>query len=226
MLTSASARHFRSAREPFKPGGRKIATSKLASLGMIIRARRRQLELTQKEVARRVRISGGYLSYIESGIRRPPATIIARLANILRLDGRGLFPLARPLAHAMLTSASGVQLRSAWKQFKNDDRLRRRHDISDREMRTLSRVASIGEVHSAREFIYILNALRVAINPAFDVTLAQPWEQLKNDDRVRRLYNISDAEMEMLRCVASLGEVHSARDLIFVLNSVRQTMGR
>lgn len=195
-------------------------------LGEIIRKRRRQLELTQKEVARRVRISAGYVSYIELGTRHPPATIIARLAHVLGLNGRELFLLARPRAHAMLTSASGVPLRSAWEQFKKDDRLRRLHDISNREMRTLSRVASLGEVHSAREFIYILNALRVAINPAFDRHVGSAWEQFKNDDRVRRLYKISDGEMGMLSRVASLGEVRSARDLIYVLNAVRQTMAR
>ena len=114
----------------------------------------------------------------------------------------------------------------AWEKFKNDDRFRRRHDISDREMRTLSRVASLGEVHSAREFIYILNALRVAIDPTFDRHIGSAWEQLKNNDRVRRLYKISDGEMGMLSRVASSGEVRSARDLMYVLNAVRQTMVR
>jgi transcriptional regulator with XRE-family HTH domain len=163
MLTSASAGHLRSAWKQFKPASRKMATSKLARFGTSIRTRRRQLELTQKEVARRVRISSGYVSYIESGTRRPPATIIARLAHVLELDGRELFLLVRPRADAMLTSASGVHLRSAWQQFKNDRRVRRLYNISDEEMRMLSRVASLGEVRSARDLIYVLNAVRQAI---------------------------------------------------------------
>jgi hypothetical protein len=93
-------------------------------------------------------------------------------------------------------------------------------------MRTLSRVASIGEVRSASEFIYILNALRVAINPAFDRNVGSAWEQFTNDAQVRRCYNISDDELEFLSGVALLGEVRSVRDLIYVLNAVRQTMAR
>ena len=226
MLTSASAGHLRSACRQFKPASRKMGTSKLPRLGTSIRTRRRQLELTQKEVARRVRISDGYVSYIESGTRRPPAAIITRLAHVLGLDGRELFLLVRPSAHALLTSASGVHLRSAWEQFKNDKRARRLYNISDEEMEMLSSVASLGEVRSAPEFIYILSEVRQAISPALDNHLHSAWKQFKNDGRVRRLYNISDEEMEMLSSVASLGEVRSARDLIYVLNAVRQTMAR
>jgi hypothetical protein len=137
-----------------------------------------------------------------------------------------LFLLVRPSAHALLTSASGVHLRSAWEQFKNDKRARRLYNISDEEMEMLSSVASLGEVRSAPEFIYILSEVRQAISPALDNHLHSAWKQFKNDGRVRRLYNISDEEMEMLSSVASLGEVRSARDLIYVLNAVRQTMAR
>jgi transcriptional regulator with XRE-family HTH domain len=226
MLTSASAGHLRSACKQFKPASRKMGTSKLARLGTSIRTRRRQLDLTQKEVARRARISDGYVSMIESGTRRPPATIIARLAHVLGLDGRELSTLVRPRAHAMFTSASGGHLRSAWEQFKNDSRIPRRYNISHEEMGMLSSVASLGEVHSTREFIYILSEVRQAISPMLDDHLHSTWKQFKNDGQVRRFYDISDEEMRMLSRVASLGEVHSARDLIYVLNAVRQTMAR
>ena len=67
----------------------------------------------------------------------------------------------------------------------------------------LSHAASLGEVRSAREFIYVLNAVRIAIHPALGDHVGSAWEQVKDDDLLRRLHSISDAEMEMLsRCIA------------------------
>jgi transcriptional regulator with XRE-family HTH domain len=192
----------------------------------MIHARRRQLELTQKELASRAKISLAYVQFIESGERRPSATIITRLTKVLHFDGREVFFLARPRARAILGPGSAKPVRSAWEQFRRDDRVRRLHSISDEEMETLSCMALLGEVRSAREFIYVLNAVRNAINPALYDHAGSAWEQFKRNDWVRRLHSISDEEMKMLSCVASLGEVRSARDFMFVLNSVRQTMGR
>ena len=206
--------------------GEHLATSNIVRLGEIIRKRRRQLELTQKEVATRIKTSKTYVGYLESGKRRPTETTIARLAKALLLDKRELFSLAYPWARSKLAPTSNDHLGSAWEQFKNDSRVRRLYNISNEEMRMLSQVVSLGEVRSPREFIYVLNAVRHAINPAFDENPHSAWKQFKNDDRVRRLYNVSDAEMEMLTRVASLGKVRSARDFMYVLNAVRQIMGR
>jgi hypothetical protein len=74
--------------------------------------------------------------------------------------------------------------------------------------------------------VYVLNAVRQAINPALDDYVGSAWVHFKEDARVRRLHSISDEEMAMLSCVASLGEVRSARECIYVLNAVRQTIGR
>jgi hypothetical protein len=52
-------------------------------------------------------------------------------------------------------------------------------------MNTLSSVTSLGEVGSEREFMYVLNAVRLAINPVFSDNPRYAWKQLKNDYRVR-----------------------------------------
>jgi hypothetical protein len=67
---------------------------------------------------------------------------------------------------------------------------------------------------------------RAILDPTPAKPVRSAWEQFKNDRQVRRLYNISDEEMEMLSSVASLGEVRSPRQFIYVLNAVRQTMDR
>lgn len=85
---------------------------------------------------------------------------MARLAKVLNLDERGLLFLAQRRLDAMLNRTLDSPVLSSWERFKNDDLLRRRHSISDAEMGMLSSVASLGEVPSLREFIYVLNAIR------------------------------------------------------------------
>lgn len=136
--------------------------SKENTLGQMLRRRRRQLDLTQKEVARRIKVSAPYVGSLESGRRHPSHKILARLATVLGLDKYELFLIAYPIARSILRPATANPL-SAWEQFKNDDGLRRRYSITKPEMEMLSRVALLGEVHSPSEFIYVLNSIRQAI---------------------------------------------------------------
>jgi transcriptional regulator with XRE-family HTH domain len=133
------------------------------SFGQIIRERRRQLDLTQEEVARRIRTSTPYVGHLESGKRHPSDKIVNRLSEVLGLDCRELFFLANPRAHALLNPASEDNSSSAWEQFKSNEQLRRVHNISTEEMDMLSRVALLGEVREPRDFIYILNTVRHAV---------------------------------------------------------------
>jgi len=54
--------------------------------------------------------------------------------------------------------------------------------------------------------------------------------QLRKDKHLRRKHNVSNDEMEMLsrfvRYGCHLGKIHSLRDLIYVLNTIRQAIGR
>src|SRR6185437_8892202 len=102
----------------------------------------------------------------ESGKRHPSEKVIARLSEVLGLQSRELFLLANPRARDLLSSTtnSGGR-RSAWKEFRHDERIRRAHNISAEEMDVLGRVAALGEARTPRDFIYILNAIRLALSP-------------------------------------------------------------
>ena len=140
-----------------------MARIKERSFGQVIRERRRQLDLTQEEVARRIKTSTPYVGHLESGKRHPSDKILTRLAEVLGLDRRELFFLANPRAHALLSPESESAPDSAWDDFKKDEQLRRVHNIAVDEMEILSRVALLGDVRSARDFIYILNTMRHAV---------------------------------------------------------------
>ena len=140
-----------------------MARSKERTFGQVIRERRRQLDLTQEEVARRIKTSTPYVGHLESGKRHPSDKIVTRLAEVLGLDRRELFFLANPRAQALLSPVPDPNSSSAWDQFRGNEQLRRVHNISSEEMDMLSRAALLGEVRSPRDFIYILNTVRHAV---------------------------------------------------------------
>jgi len=133
------------------------------SFGQVIRERRRQLDLTQEDVARRIKTSTPYIGHLESGKRHPSDRVLSRLAEVLLLDKRELFLLANPQAARLLDTTDQQDSKSAWSEFRKDERLRRIHNITEQEMEALSRVALMGEVRSKQDFIYILNTIRQAL---------------------------------------------------------------
>lgn len=133
------------------------------TFGAVIRERRRQLDLTQDEVGKRIKTSTPYIGHLESGKRHPSERVIARLSEVLGLESRELFFLANPRARDLLSSGNSRRQRSAWDEFRRDERLRRAHNISPDEMELLGRVAAMGEARAPRDFIYILNAVRHAL---------------------------------------------------------------
>ncbi len=136
-------------------GGQNFAT--------LIRKRRRQLDLTQEEVARRIGTSIGYITLLESGRRHPSENVISRLAKVLGLDQRELFFCANPSTERLVSQELKSSQRSVWDEFCKDARLRKIHDITDQEMGALSQVALMGEVRSPRDFVFILNTIRHAL---------------------------------------------------------------
>lgn len=140
-----------------------MARIKERTFGTIIRDRRRQLDLTQEDVARRIKTSTPYVGHLESGKRHPSDKILTRLAEVLGLDQREMFFLANPRAQELLSPPVEVDANSAWDDFRRNEQLRRIHNVSNEEMEMLSRVALLGEVRSTRDFIYILQTVRHAV---------------------------------------------------------------
>ena len=126
------------------------------------------LDLTQAEVASRIKASTSYVGNLESGRRHPSNLIVTRLAKALRLDKRELFFLANPHTKASLpVQPDGPEVYvSVWDEFRKDKRLRRIHNVSKAEMKMLSQVAvfgcDLGRAQSLRDLIYMLNTIRHA----------------------------------------------------------------
>ena len=140
-----------------------MASTEERTLGKVLRKRRRQLGLTQEEVAKRTKTSTPYIGHLESAKRHPSDKMIASLSAVLGLDSRELFFLANPKTQELLGPEPEPKPASAWENFLKDDRLRQIHNISDEEMEILSQAALLGDVRGPGDFIYILNAIRHAM---------------------------------------------------------------
>src|SRR5271170_6951533 len=108
------------------------------SFGQVIRERRRTLDLTQEDLARRIETSVPYVGHLETGKRHPSEKLVVKLAAILRLDPRELFFLANPGTKALISREQKPNEASAWDNFVKDQSLRQLHDITDPEMQTLA----------------------------------------------------------------------------------------
>ncbi len=140
-----------------------MAKRKERNFGQVIRERRRQLNLTQQEIARRIKTSTPYVGHLESGKRHPSDRVLSRLAEVLALERRELFFLANPHAAQLLQTEKTGDPKLTWEQFRKDPHLRSVHNITRDEMELLSMVAKMGEISSPRDFIYILKTVRVAL---------------------------------------------------------------
>ena len=137
-----------------------MAKSTLRKFGNLIRERRRQLDMKQEEVARRVGTSPSYLSNFEAGMRRPSENLIVKIADVLGLDAHELFLYTVPNIDHFLSHPQTSNKASALQSFLKDQSLREAHKITDQEIETLSRLAMMGDVKSSQDFLFILKTIR------------------------------------------------------------------
>jgi transcriptional regulator with XRE-family HTH domain len=146
-------------------GKHPLVGSRANQFGKLIRERRRLLNLTQEELARRIRVSMPFVGHLETGHRCPSEKTIAKLAEALGLDRRELFLLANPGTRDFLRALPDDSTGSAWYQFKRNRQLHRARKITLAEMRMLERAALLGEAESPEDFIFILNTVRRLLKP-------------------------------------------------------------
>ena len=137
--------------------------SSINAFAQHIRSRRRALDLTQEEIARRIGTTTPYVGHLEAGKRHPSEKVVIQLADALGLDRGELFLLANPQAEAILAQPPESSKESAWEEFRKDKRLHRIHNITPEELALLSRVEMMGRVRSSRDFLFIINTIRQAM---------------------------------------------------------------
>ena len=78
-----------------------------------------------------------------------------------------LFLLTHPEARAMVTSerepAPSNHRDLSWKRFASDRALLARNGVTSRELKVLNQVNLLGKVSSPRQYLFILNSIRQAV---------------------------------------------------------------
>jgi transcriptional regulator with XRE-family HTH domain len=164
-LSGTQAKTKRSSRSQAPPMARRQDPTK--SLGHVLQKRRHALGMTQREVASRLGVKPAHVAYLETDRRRPSLGLLAKIASLLELDKERLFNLAHPEARGLLglrrePKSAGNQ-GQVWENFRQNRPLLARHQIKPGELKLLKQVNLLGKVSAPRNFLFILNAIRQAV---------------------------------------------------------------
>jgi transcriptional regulator with XRE-family HTH domain len=137
------------------------------TLGKVLKDRRALLQLTQRELALKLGVKPSHIAYLETNRRRPSLGLLSRIADVLDLPKESLFVLAHPEASALVgtprNAAPGQKQDQAWQEFTGNEALLARHQVKPRELKVLSQVNLLGKITAPRQFVFILNAIRQAV---------------------------------------------------------------
>lgn len=114
-----------------------------------------------------VGVKASHIAYIESEQRNPSLALLRRLADTLGLNRRELLFLIHPDAKHLTdddTHKSKASKPDGWRRFSTNRALLRRHNITSAELKVLRQVDSLGPVSDPRNFLFVLNSIRMAAN--------------------------------------------------------------
>ncbi|MGA2409124.1 MAG: helix-turn-helix transcriptional regulator [Candidatus Binataceae bacterium] len=141
---------------------------KKKTLGQVLKNQRETLALTQRELALKLNVKPSHVAYLEKDRRRPSLGLLSRIADVLGLPKESLFVLAHPEASSLLgsrrsPSAGHDDPDQVWRDFTGNKALLARHGVKPRELKVLSQVNLLGKITAPRHFLFILNAIRQAV---------------------------------------------------------------
>jgi transcriptional regulator with XRE-family HTH domain len=141
---------------------------KKKTLGQILKTQRATLGLTQRELSLKLGVKPSHVAYLEKDRRRPSLALLGRIADVLGLPTESLFVLSHPEASSLLGShrKSAPPQQDAdqvWRDFTGDKAMLARYDVKPRELEVLSEVNLLGKITAPRQFVFILNAIRHAV---------------------------------------------------------------
>ena len=142
---------------------------KKKTLGQVLKGQREILGLTQRELALKLEVKPSHVAYLEKDRRRPSLGLVSRIANVLGLEKEPLFLLAHPEASTLLTGRRDPAVPSrnpdqVWRDFTGNKAMLARHNVKPRELKVLSQVNLLGKIAAPRQFLFILNAIRQAVD--------------------------------------------------------------
>jgi len=125
------------------------------------------MRLTQRDLATIVGVKASHIAYIEGGQRNPSLALLRRLADTLGLNRKELLFLIHPDARHLTedhASRSASGKRDGWREFSSNRALLKRHNVTPGELKVLRQVHALSRVSNPRNFLFVLNSIRMAAN--------------------------------------------------------------
>jgi transcriptional regulator with XRE-family HTH domain len=140
---------------------------KKKTLGQVLKQRREILGLTQRELAHKLNVKPSHVAYLENDRRRPSLGLVSRLAEVMGLEKEPLFLLAHPEASSLLAERREAEPERdpdrVWRDFTSNKAMLARYNVKPRELKVLSQVNMLGKITAPRNFLFIHNAIRQAV---------------------------------------------------------------
>src|ERR1019366_5544762 len=138
-------------------------------LGQVLRNRRKEIGLSQQELALKLGIKPAHIAQLESDRGpRPSFQLLSRAANALGLDKDRLFQLTETgaksvsVAHKVLPNPKDSG--QVFASFGRNRALLDRYNVKPQELKALSQVSLMGKVTDGEALLFILEAIRKAGN--------------------------------------------------------------
>jgi putative transcriptional regulator len=134
------------------------------ALGRLIKQKRSELGLTQRELARKLQVEASHVAYLESGKRKPSLTLMARIEGAIGVSRQQIFLLSHPEAAAVVNPSDKavvrIRLTNPRSGFMSDRAFVNRHRVTRREIRAFKELSLLGYVLSKHQVLAILTMIR------------------------------------------------------------------
>ena len=135
------------------------------TLGQVLKKQRKDIGLSQRELAFRIGIKAGLVAQLETDCQqRPSFQLLGRVAAALGLDKEALFQLAETTANSSSGARRAVSHSSDKAQalgvFARNRALLDHHNVKPQELKALSHVSLMGKITGSEALLLILDAIR------------------------------------------------------------------
>lgn len=135
------------------------------SFGAILYRRRKELGLTQSQLAQRIGVQPNYIVYLEKGERKPSDRTVLKIARALDLDRGDLYLAANPQVREFLDVNDHNELvvdglPDGLRRLVEDAELRQRFEVSDDEVASVARLRLPGRVTTSEQYLTLILLLR------------------------------------------------------------------
>ncbi len=135
------------------------------TFGDILFRRRKELAMTQSQVAQRIGVQPNYIVYLEKGERKPSDKTVRKVADALGIDKSDLYLSANPQVREFLqvnehNQVDREQMPDGLLELAADEELRGTMEITDEEIEMVGRVRLNGRVTTADQYMTLILTLR------------------------------------------------------------------